>query len=228
VAIGREPFAGVGRITISAGVCDLLDASGPAEMYARADGALLRAKSHGRDVVVRWSADLGVPSAVEPEPPAVGAAPQGRRIAARVADLALVLAGSAGWPADEAALLYEAALVHQMGRLRLGAGVGAGPGGAGPGASAISAEQAAWIRSRQERWDGGGGPDGLRGEEIPLGARLLAIADAFEEMIRPPDGGAGLAVREALATCRRGNGERFAPDAVAALERAWAEGRLRA
>ena len=37
-----------------------------------------------------------------------------------------------------------------------------------------------WIRHHRERWDGRGGPDGLAGEEIPLGARVLAVADFFD------------------------------------------------
>jgi diguanylate cyclase (GGDEF)-like protein/putative nucleotidyltransferase with HDIG domain len=36
------------------------------------------------------------------------------------------------------------------------------------------------VRSHHERWDGNGYPDGLKGEEIPLGARILAVADAFD------------------------------------------------
>jgi two-component system, cell cycle response regulator len=38
------------------------------------------------------------------------------------------------------------------------------------------------VRSSHERWDGGGYPDGLAGEEIPLGARLVAVCDAFDAM----------------------------------------------
>ena len=38
------------------------------------------------------------------------------------------------------------------------------------------------VRSSHERWDGGGYPDGLRGEEIPLGARIVSVCDAYEAM----------------------------------------------
>ena len=41
------------------------------------------------------------------------------------------------------------------------------------------------IRSHHERWDGGGYPDGLRAEQIPLGARIVAVVDAFCAMIEP-------------------------------------------
>ena len=38
------------------------------------------------------------------------------------------------------------------------------------------------MRSSHERWDGGGYPDGLSGDEIPLGARVVAVCDAFDAM----------------------------------------------
>jgi HD-GYP domain-containing protein (c-di-GMP phosphodiesterase class II) len=48
-----------------------------------------------------------------------------------------------------------------------------------------SPEVHAIIRSHHERWDGAGYPDGLRGEQIPLGARIVAVVDAFCAMIEP-------------------------------------------
>lgn len=39
-----------------------------------------------------------------------------------------------------------------------------------------------WIRHHHERWDGGGYPDGLKGEEIPLHSRILSVADTFDAM----------------------------------------------
>jgi hypothetical protein len=38
------------------------------------------------------------------------------------------------------------------------------------------------VRSTHERWDGGGYPDGLAGEEIPVAARIIAISDAYDAM----------------------------------------------
>jgi putative nucleotidyltransferase with HDIG domain len=46
-------------------------------------------------------------------------------------------------------------------------------------------EVLAVVRSHHERWDGRGYPDGKRGEEIPLAARIVAVADAFQAMIEP-------------------------------------------
>lgn len=48
-----------------------------------------------------------------------------------------------------------------------------------------SADVLAIIRSHHERWDGAGYPDGLRAEQIPLGARVVALVDAFCAMIEP-------------------------------------------
>ena len=51
------------------------------------------------------------------------------------------------------------------------------------------------VRATHERWDGSGYPDGLRGEQIPLAARIVAVCDAYEAIItdrcyrrRPPRG----------------------------------------
>ena len=43
-------------------------------------------------------------------------------------------------------------------------------------------ECARFVRGHHERWDGKGYPDGLQGENIPLGARIIAVADAFDAM----------------------------------------------
>ena len=42
--------------------------------------------------------------------------------------------------------------------------------------------EARWVRHHHERFDGGGYPDGLAGEEIPLESRIILVADAFEAM----------------------------------------------
>jgi ribonuclease P protein subunit RPR2 len=50
------------------------------------------------------------------------------------------------------------------------------------GVSFLSGEGLRVVRSHHERWDGGGYPDGLAGEEIPLGARIFAVADSLDAM----------------------------------------------
>ena len=89
--------------------------------------------------------------------------------------------------------------------------------GAEMAAGALSTEQAAWVRGHHERWDGAGFPDGLAGERIPEGARLLAVADAWDRLTarRPrPAGG-----EDPLALLRREVGRRFCPRAADALAR---------
>jgi len=71
------------------------------------------------------------------------------------------------------------------------------------------AAQMVWTH--HERWDGLGYPHGLRGEQIPLGARLLAVADAYLGAI------ASLRPEQALARLRHAAGSRFDPQAVEAL-----------
>jgi HD-GYP domain-containing protein (c-di-GMP phosphodiesterase class II) len=50
------------------------------------------------------------------------------------------------------------------------------------GVAFLQGDSLAIVRSHHERWDGGGYPDGLAGDEIPLGARVFAVADALDAM----------------------------------------------
>jgi HD-GYP domain-containing protein (c-di-GMP phosphodiesterase class II) len=78
-------------------------------------------------------------------------------------------------------------------------------------------EAAAVVRSHHERFDGGGYPDGLAGEQIPIAARIVAAADAFVAMTenRPYEGPRGH--REAVAELERSAGGQFDPKVVGAL-----------
>ena len=70
------------------------------------------------------------------------------------------------------------------------------------------------IRHHHERWDGTGYPDGLRGEHIPLGARIVALADAFDAIVRGRPYRAARSVEEAFDELRRHAGKQFDPDLV--------------
>jgi HD-GYP domain-containing protein (c-di-GMP phosphodiesterase class II) len=74
------------------------------------------------------------------------------------------------------------------------------------------------VRHHHERWDGTGYPDGLRGEEIPLAARVFAVADALDALTtdRPYRRAVGWA--EARATIRAGAGTQFDPAVIEAYE----------
>jgi len=121
-------------VTVSAGISDLTEARDGPELYRLADGALYWSKAHGRDVT--WIYDPDVVEELSAQERAnrlesshalVGLRalaraidakdPSTRRHSARVAALASRLAGVRGWPAERAALLREAALIHDVGKL---------------------------------------------------------------------------------------------------------------
>jgi ribonuclease P protein subunit RPR2 len=72
------------------------------------------------------------------------------------------------------------------------------------------------IRSHHERWDGAGYPDRLRGEQIPLSARIFALADTLDALTtqRPYRNGSSFAEARAVITSE--SGSHFDPDVVAA------------
>lgn len=70
------------------------------------------------------------------------------------------------------------------------------------------------IRHHHERFDGNGYPDGLRGTQIPLLARIMSICDAFDAMVSDRPYRAGLRVDDAVATLREGAGTQWDPQLV--------------
>lgn len=70
------------------------------------------------------------------------------------------------------------------------------------------------IRHHQERWDGKGYPDGLFGEQIPLLARILSIADAYDAMLSPRPYRPALTPDQARENMRRGAGSQWDPNLV--------------
>ncbi len=73
------------------------------------------------------------------------------------------------------------------------------------------------MRHSHERWDGKGYPDALAGTEIPLGARVVAVADAFNAMISPRPYSTMRSFEDALAELERGKGTQFDPAVVDAF-----------
>jgi len=81
------------------------------------------------------------------------------------------------------------------------------------------------VKYHHERFDGEGYPDGLRGENIPLAARIVSAADAFDAMMRDRPYGYGISLEAALEEITRGSGNRFDPEVVEALLETEAETR---
>jgi two-component system, cell cycle response regulator len=73
------------------------------------------------------------------------------------------------------------------------------------------------VRSSHESIDGTGYPDGLRGDQIPLGARVVAVCDAFDAMVSERSYKDAMSVEEAIAELRRCSGTQFDADVVEAF-----------
>jgi diguanylate cyclase (GGDEF)-like protein len=151
----------------------------------------------------------------------------------RVASLARRLAVALDWPARRAAALHETALIHDVGKLALPTALLFKPRrltvaeyeivkthaslGAQITAEVLSSEQLGWLRGHHERSDGGGYPDGLAGEAVPDGARLLALADSWDVMTSERPYSRAMRPTEALEECRRCAGNQFFVEPVEVL-----------
>jgi HD-GYP domain-containing protein (c-di-GMP phosphodiesterase class II) len=161
----------------------------------------------------------------------------------RVSALAEVVARRLGWTRSRLGALRLGALLHDVGKLSVDDALLQKPGPLDerefgeikrhPLAGARLIRGFASLRPalpyvlfHHERWDGQGYPTGRSREQIPSGARIVAVVDAFDAMIserpyRPPR-----SVRGALAELQRGAGTQFDPDVVRAFLRAWSDREL--
>jgi HD-GYP domain-containing protein (c-di-GMP phosphodiesterase class II) len=73
------------------------------------------------------------------------------------------------------------------------------------------------VKHHHERWDGKGYPAGLKGEEIPLGSRIISIVDAFDSMTADRPYRRGMSVEEAVERLKAGIGSQFDPVICAAF-----------
>jgi diguanylate cyclase (GGDEF)-like protein/putative nucleotidyltransferase with HDIG domain len=153
----------------------------------------------------------------------------------RVQQLALAIGRELGLSQAELELLGHAALFHDIGKLGIPDAILLKPSSltdeewevmashAAEGASIINrlgflSDAVPAIRHHHERFDGHGYPDGLSGEDIPLGARIIHVADAFDSMLTTRVYRPARPANEALEELRRMAGSQFCPRCVGALE----------
>jgi HD-GYP domain-containing protein (c-di-GMP phosphodiesterase class II) len=153
-----------------------------------------------------------------------GLSDHGRAVAALAGRVARGLPEAA----PRAARIELAALLHDVGKVELAPSLLDHPGALSPQAwdlmrtHPVRGEQLALVvpglepiarllRHHHERWDGQGYPDGLAGQAIPLGARIIHVCDAFDAMTQPRCYRTTRTVVEACAELERCAGRQFDP-----------------
>ena len=152
---------------------------------------------------------------------------------ADVAELAVDTARLLGLPEHDVDQIRQAAELHDIGKVAIPDAIlaKAGPlddeewafirqhtviGERIVGAAPALANVARLVRSTHERWDGAGYPDGLKGEEIPVGSRVVAVCDAVAAMVSDRPYRLAIGLPGALEELRRCAGTQFDPSVVAA------------
>jgi diguanylate cyclase (GGDEF)-like protein len=151
----------------------------------------------------------------------------------RVGRLATLIAGELGFPSDHGERIGLAGRLHDLGKagMRRDVVVATGPAGEAEldelrrhpeiGARMLSGcdleDMGPWVRHHHERPDGGGYPDGRAGEEIPVEARIIAVADRFDRLVSGTPVSAPVGVDEALSRIDDEAGTALDVGAVAAL-----------
>jgi len=149
----------------------------------------------------------------------------------RVAHLAERLAARLGQPADEAWLIFLCGRLHDIGKCAIANQILLKPSSLEPQERAEMSRHAAlgaqmlmhfpdfrdgasYIRAHHERYDGRGYPDGLARNQIPLGARIIAVADAYDAMTSDRPYRQALPQAEAVRRLLAGAGSQWDPRVV--------------
>ncbi len=144
------------------------------------------------------------------------------------------LADAAGWSDNQSAILCNAAMLHAIGRIGVPDRILESAGALSPDDAALLRQvpllscrileplrvfetEIVIIRHLRERWDGSGYPNGLAGPMIPLGARFLAVAEAFDALTSFRRHRPVRSIDEALDVLRDEAGRHFDPEVVARL-----------
>jgi putative two-component system response regulator len=170
--------------------------------------------------------------------------PGGHAHIQRVTELSLLLGRRMGWPSHRLDMLQFAAVLHDIGKIHLPASLllKEGPLDAAEwemvrrhpitGAEMIKrvrfvAECAPYVRHHHERWDGRGYPDGLSGEDIPDGARILCLADSLISMCWDRPYAPSRTLDEAIGEIQSLGGQIYDPGMVNLLKTLYENGELK-
>jgi diguanylate cyclase (GGDEF)-like protein len=201
------------------------DAATPSSVLQLADERLYAEKARRRRFTVGHQATSALVQVLQEREPQLG------KQLHDVAELVRRVAVAMGVEGDELEKVVRAAELHDVGKVAVPDSILSKPGPLSEaewgymrehtivGDRILSAapaleDTAKLVRASHERFDGTGYPDRLRGEEIPLGARIVAVCDAFEAMTSERPYRPALSVREALDELRRCAGAQFDPNVV--------------
>jgi diguanylate cyclase (GGDEF)-like protein/putative nucleotidyltransferase with HDIG domain len=203
------------------------EATDPEEALRLADQRMYARKRSGRSSVGRQTTDVLLRALAERHPDLDGHS-------CDVALLAETTAKRLGLEPDEVEAIRQAAQLHDIGKVAIPEAILHKPGSLDEDewvfmrrhseigeriiaeAPALS-RVAAMVRASHERWDGSGYPDGMRGDDIPLGARVVAVCDAFDAMITERPYSAAISPDDAERELRACAGSQFDPAVVDAF-----------
>jgi len=218
------------------------------ELVAAADQALYLAKREGKDRACTFPQlvteleldDVSLFAMLAEAGPQVVVAvahavdhrsPLTRGHSSRIAIIADAVGRRTTLPVTRLEDLRTAAFLHDVGHMTLTAGQGfETPGHAETGEKILrrakfSPDVLAYVRGHHERWDGAGKPDALAGEKIPLGARIIAVAEMYEALTAGRDCERLEALR-AFDRVTEGAGTQFDPAVVEGLGQSIRDGSL--
>ena len=158
----------------------------------------------------------------------------------RVRVYAMELAKELGLTEDETEALKAASVLHDIGKLAVPEHIISKPGKLTPeefekmkihpivGAEILEQVHFPYpvvpiVRAHHEKWDGSGYPNGLAGEEIPIGARILSAVDCLDALASDRQYRKALPLHEAMAKVVADSGRSFDPKVVAILQRRYIE-----
>lgn len=161
----------------------------------------------------------------------------------RIAGYSEQTARALGLPADQVRLLRYAGILHDIGKIGVSEAIVRKPGKLLPDEQAELRKHAEYgaaivapmrfatdvgpvILAHHEHWDGRGYPRGIAGEDIPLGARIIAVVDAWDAMTTDRPYRQSLGDQEATRRLRAGSGTQWDPAVVATFLQLLARGEL--